>query len=199
MTWDIFTLPNILTLSRFVFTFFIAVFLLSQGFGSLVLAAILFCLASLTDFYDGYLAKKYSQVTDFGKIMDPIADKVMILTIFVVLAYMGMVEWWMVVLIAIREISVTGSRLLAMRRGQVLPAEKAGKIKTVCQMLTIALIMLFLICEQTSLTANWFYKTEPAWRSVNQSFLLASVFLTVASGVAYFRGKSKCGLTCSPK
>ena len=91
-------------------------------------------MASITDFYDGYLAKTRGLISDFGKIMDPISDKILMLSIFFALAYMGIVAWWMVILIAVREIYVTLDRLWSMKKGQVLSAERAGKIKTVFQM-----------------------------------------------------------------
>ena len=111
--------------------------------------------------------------------------------VFGVLAHLGMVVWWMVIAIAIREVAVTVSRLRAMTRGQVLPAESAGKIKTVCQMLTIAVVLLFLIADQSLFAVHWFYKVEIGWRSLINVLMAASVFLTIGSGVRYFRDRWK--------
>ena len=104
-------LPNILTLSRIVFALFIVLMLLANTLSGNIAATLLFAVASITDFYDGYLAKKQGLISNFGKIMDPIADKILMLCVFGALAYLGMVQWWMVIVIALREIAVTLSRV----------------------------------------------------------------------------------------
>ncbi len=184
-------LPNILTMSRFGFAVIIGVLLMTNTLAGNISAAVLFIAASLTDYYDGYLAKKNGLISDFGKIMDPIADKVMILSIFTVLAFLGMVDGWMVIAIGVREVAVTVSRLKAMAQGQVLPAEAAGKIKTVFQILTIAVILLFLIAEQAVFALSWFYKVEMAWRTLINVLMIVSVALTVGSGYLYFKHKKQ--------
>lgn len=184
-------LPNILTLSRIFLAFFIVLFLLSNTLGGYIVAAILFVAASITDFYDGYLAKKMGLISDFGKIMDPIADKVLMLSVFGVAAYLGMVEIWMVLLIALREIAVTVSRLKVMSQGRVIAAEAAGKIKTVCQIVTIIAILLFLIFEQSAFSSGWFYRVDVAWRSFINVFMMISLVLTVYSGAVYFKNLYK--------
>lgn len=182
-------LPNILTVSRIVFAFFIVLLLLANTPAACIAAAALFAAASLTDFYDGHLAQKNGLVSDFGKIMDPIADKVLMLSVFAVLAHLGLVMGWMVLVVAARETLVTASRLRAMSTGRVLAAEAAGKLKTVCQIVTIATALLFLIVEQSAFAAGWFYKVEMGWRWLIHILMAASVGLTVASGIAYFRNK----------
>src|SRR3972149_6492846 len=126
-------LPNALTISRIVLTFLFIFFICSAGLISKFIAAVLFLIASLTDFYDGYYAKKYQLTSDFGKIMDPIADKVLVLAAFFVFTHMRLIPVWMFALIFIREVLITGWRLAAVLTGEVLAAEKAGKIKTVSQ------------------------------------------------------------------
>jgi CDP-diacylglycerol--glycerol-3-phosphate 3-phosphatidyltransferase len=96
-------IPNALTLSRIVLALVIVTLLEKNSLGGNIAAVIVFAVASLTDFYDGYLAKRWGLVSDFGKIMDPIADKILLLSIFGVLAYIGMIPWWMFMVIAIRE------------------------------------------------------------------------------------------------
>ena len=182
-------LPNILTLSRFVFAALIFGLLLYNTLASIVAATVFFLIASITDYYDGYLAKKLGLISDFGKIMDPIADKVLMIVVFAALAYLGMMDWWMLAAIAIREVTVTVSRLRAISKGQVLAAEQAGKIKTVCQMVSIGTALLFLICEQSSFARPWFYRSEPIWRGFVQLMMIISVLLTVSSGLSYFRNK----------
>src|SRR5665213_527043 len=107
-------LPNVLTISRMVLAI-VLIFLLEQNsWTGNLLAVIVFAIASFTDFCDGHLARTRGMASDFGKIMDPIADKVLILSVFGVLAHMGIIAWWMFIVIAIREVLVTVSRLLAM-------------------------------------------------------------------------------------
>jgi len=185
----ILNLPNVLTLSRIVLAVVI-VFLLEQGssMGN-ILAAIVFAIASLTDFYDGHLAKKRGLISDFGKIMDPVADKILLLSVFGVLAHIGMVAWWMFLVIAIREVLVTGSRFWACRQGQVLAAERAGKIKTVVQIIAVSSILLYLVAQQSDFCSFWFYNAQRIWLLVNNVLMIAAVVMTVYSGVEYFRKK----------
>ncbi len=182
-------LPNLLTMSRFFFAVVILYLLLANNLAAIMTATFLFLIAAITDFYDGYLAKKHGLISDFGKIMDPIADKVLMIFVFFALAALGMMDWWMVILIVIREVAVTVARLKAMAHGQVLAAEKAGKIKTVFQMVSIGAALLFLICEQSVFARSWFYQAEPMWRAFIQIMMLISVLLTVYSGVIFFRHK----------
>lgn len=184
-------LPNVLTLSRIFFAVLL-VFLLQAGtaMGNL-LAAIFFTIASVTDFYDGYLAKRRGLISDFGKIMDPIADKVLMLSVFGVLAHIGMMAWWMFIVIASREIVVTASRLMAMRQGQVLAAERAGKIKTVAQIVAVSFVLLYLVAQKSEYCSSWFFYVQQTWQLINQGILILAVILTVYSGVDYFCHKSK--------
>ena len=182
--------PNVLTLSRIFFALILVILLNQNALITNVAAALVFAVASITDFYDGYLAKKYGLISDFGKLMDPIADKVLMLAVFAVLAHVGMVAWWMVIVIAAREIAVTVSRLAAMCQGQVLAAERAGKIKTVVQITAVGVILLYLIADQSSLCASWFYMAQKVWLSLINVLMLLAVILTVVSGAAYFQHKA---------
>jgi CDP-diacylglycerol--glycerol-3-phosphate 3-phosphatidyltransferase len=187
------SLPNILTISRFGFALILVALLLQDTLNAYIFALGVFVIASITDYYDGYYAKKLGLTSDFGKIMDPIADKFLMLSLFTVLAYIGMVEWWMVFTIAVREVLVTFSRLSAMAHGQVLAAEKAGKIKTVVQMTAVSLILLYLICELSSGSTTWFMRIDSVWRMLIQLLMIVAVILTVLSGISFFRGKAKLG------
>jgi CDP-diacylglycerol--glycerol-3-phosphate 3-phosphatidyltransferase len=184
-------LPNVLTLSRIVLAV-VLIFLLEENSSTgNILALIVFAVASLTDFYDGHLAKKRGLVSNFGKIMDPIADKILILSAFGVLANIGMIAWWMFIVIALREILVTASRLMAMRRGQVLAAERAGKVKTVVQIIAVSAILIYLVAQQSESCSFWFYNAQKIWLRINDVLMIWAVILTVYSGVDYFRHKSK--------
>jgi CDP-diacylglycerol--glycerol-3-phosphate 3-phosphatidyltransferase len=184
-------LPNVLTISRIVLAF-VLVFLLQEGSSTgNILAVLVFAIASLTDFCDGHLAKTRGLVSNFGKIMDPIADKVLILSAFGVLAHLGVIAWWMFIVIAIREILVTASRLLAMRQGRVLAAERAGKIKTVIQIIAVSALLLYLAAQRSEFCSSWFYNAQRIWLDINEVLMVLAVTVTVYSGIDYFRNKSR--------
>lgn len=184
-------LPNALTLSRIGFAFILVYLLLLNSLTGNILAAVLFTIASLTDFYDGHLAKKRGLISDFGKIMDPIADKVLILSIFFVLAYTGRVAWWMVWLITFREIVVTADRLWCMRKGEVLAAEKAGKIKTVFQITVISFILIHLILNQAAFAQGWFHRIANFYWGFVHVLMDITVGITIGSGISYFQSKTR--------
>lgn len=105
-------------------------------------ALAVFCIASMTDFLDGYLARKNGWITDFGKFLDPLADKFLVLSALAVFCESHLVPAWFLLIILFRELSVDGLRLIAVTKGKVIAASKLGKIKTVSQILLI--IWLFL-------------------------------------------------------
>lgn len=172
--------PNFLTLSRFVMTVgFLYLFSIN-----IIAASLLFVLAAITDFFDGYLARKYNLITSFGKIMDPIADKFLILSAFGIFAYSQIVPWWMFWVIAIREIGVTLFRFWAIAKGKVLAAEQTGKIKTVMQISTICLMLIFQMCFNHF--GQWFFDASISlFLAVGVVVLLyLSVIITLLSGVS---------------
>lgn len=136
-------LPNKLTLMRVVIVPFFVFFLLA-GMGSTgdLIALVLFIVASFTDYLDGHIARKYHLVTNFGKFMDPLADKLLVGSAAICLISLGRIPAWVVVILIGREFVISGFRLVAAERGVVIAAAYSGKAKTVCQMvMTIALIL----------------------------------------------------------
>ena len=182
-------LPNWLTLSRIAFAFIFVYLIIQNTFCSTILAALIFAVASLTDYWDGYFAKKQNLVSDFGIIMDPIADKVLILAAFMIFVHLGVVQFWMVAIIFMREIIVTVSRLLAVRHGQVIAAEKSGKLKTVFQIGSIGVILAFLILEKSLFSTGHGFKFENVLLGIINLLMLVTVCLTLISGIFYFRHK----------
>lgn len=185
-------LPNRLTVSRIILTFAFIYFISQKGLAPTVVAALVFVLASLTDYYDGYLAKKHNLITDFGKLMDPIADKFLMLAAFLAFVRMQIVADWMVVVILGREIIVTGLRLFAITKGKVLAAEKAGKHKTVSQIVAVFSILGFIIFKE-ALTAldQWSLNIETWWRCSIDVLMLITVSLTLISGISYLWNNRK--------
>ena len=165
-------LPNKLTTLRVIMIPFFVVFMLADmGRTGDYIALALFCLASLTDFFDGYLARKNHLVTNFGKFMDPLADKLLVGSAAICLIEMGHIPAWVVVILISREFIISGFRLIAADNGVVIAASMWGKFKTVCQMfMTIALIL---------------HLDTPVWAVVEQVLIWGSVALTIVSLVDY--------------
>ena len=135
-------------------------------------AAAVFLLACWTDYLDGHLARKNNWITDFGKFIDPVADKLLVLSTLIMLVHLQLFPAWLVILILARELSVDGLRLVAMTRGKVIAAGPLGKIKTVSQMVLITVLLVF----RKPLFSHWFLMLGGIWVAC----------ITLWSGVDYF-------------
>lgn len=134
--------PNLLTIARIcLIPVFFFLIMLDNQTGNL-LGALVFAIASFTDFLDGYIARRDNLITNFGKIMDPLADKLLVMTALLTLIGLGRVGIWIVALILGRELAVTGLRVIAAGEGIIVAASPLGKIKTVTQMFAIILLLL---------------------------------------------------------
>ncbi len=182
------TLPDKLTISRIFLTFVFMFFLFSHGVLAKTLALITFLVASFTDFLDGFIAKERNIGTDFGKLMDPIADKVLVLAAFMAFVEMKLVPAWMVVIIMLREITITALRVSALTKGRVIAADDGGKQKMVSQVISIFAITLFLILREAGIKVFnfWSAKTEVIYKDTIFILMLITTVLTFASGVKYF-------------
>lgn len=138
----LFNLPNLITLTRIFVTPLLISFLLVSGDEKAYLGVFLFLAASLTDALDGYLARKHGQVTDLGKLLDPIADKLLNCAVFVALVEMRLAPAWIVYIIISREILITVLRVKALQKKLVIEASWIGKLKTLAQTCAIVLLML---------------------------------------------------------
>ncbi len=147
------TTANKLTIAR---VFLIPVFLVVYywGFpGSRYAALAIFIIASLTDLLDGYIARHYNQISDFGKFMDPLADKCLVVTALAVFVAEGTLAAWVLVAVLVREFAVSGMRLIAVEKGRVIAAGWSGKVKTSSTMVCICLILfgiphvLNIVCQ----------------------------------------------------
>lgn len=148
--------PNKLTVARMIMVPFLVVFLLTGwgGEANRYISLILFVAASITDWFDGYLARKNHLVTNFGKFMDPLADKLLVCSAMICMIELGRLPAWVVIIIIGREFIISGFRLIAAENGIVIAANYWGKFKTVSQMIMIILLILhfdlsvFVILEQ---------------------------------------------------
>ncbi len=177
-------LPNKITLSRIGLAFVFMFFLFSHGLLAKYLALFTFAIASLTDFLDGYLARRRNLENDFGRLMDPIADKILILAAFLAFVEMKVIPGWMVIIIIFRELIVTGLRVIAVSRGRVISASLAGKHKTVSQMVAIISILIFLIIRESFVNV-WNVTWELWFRRATLYLMWITVILTLISGLSY--------------
>jgi len=168
---------NLLTMLRIALVPFFAWALLADGghsTGWRLVATALFVLAAVTDRVDGWLARRNDQITDLGKLLDPIADKLLVGTALVLLSALGDLWWWVTIVILVRELGITVMRFFLLRY-VVLPASRGGKIKTVLQSVAIGLYLLPL-------------DALPGWVSVAAAVTMAvALVVTVATGVDYLR------------
>jgi CDP-diacylglycerol--glycerol-3-phosphate 3-phosphatidyltransferase len=181
-------LPNQLTVARLILTFvFVALLSLEDLSWSKTAALFAFAIAAITDFLDGYIARKHNLVTNFGKLMDPLADKVLMCAGFVLLTMLELIPAWIVVVILSREFMVTGLRLLASAEGVVLAAENLGKYKTIFQIITVIYFLLFLAAKESLIgflqpLFNAFYLGPD---NLGMVLIWTSLILTVWSGWSY--------------
>jgi len=163
-------IPTTITLSRI---FLIPVFIFAATTNPL-LGAIVFATASVTDILDGYLARKQRQITKVGILLDPLADKLLVISALIMLVDMGIVPAWIAIVIILREFLVTGLRLVALSRNIMIPAEYGGKIKTVAQVSSI----LILLIDRTPVGIGLY--------SVGIVLLSIAMVIGVVSGTRYF-------------
>ncbi len=186
-------LPNKITITRIVLAFIFMIFLFVEGVMAKTMALVIFLAAALSDYLDGFIAKKYDIISDFGKIMDPVADKILTLAAFLAFVEMKLIPAWMVVIIILREFIITGIRLMALRQNDVLPAGVGGKQKTISQMLSIVIILVFIIIKEAGVRTFYFWNPtfEYWYKQVIFFMMIVTVVLTIISGVSYIAGNRK--------
>ncbi|QAT42818.1 CDP-diacylglycerol--glycerol-3-phosphate 3-phosphatidyltransferase [Aminipila luticellarii] len=167
-------LPNKLTVGRIIAVpFFVVLYMMGYN----LIAFILFIAASLTDMLDGKIARKHNLVTNFGKIMDPLADKILVYSAFCLMVDKGLVPGWMLIIILAREFAIAGMRTVVASEGLVIAAGMSGKIKTVLQMIAVPLLLLVDVPMS--------YSVMSVIAMLANGFLWASLIMTVYSGTEY--------------
>lgn len=183
-------LPNKLTVLRMVLVPFFVLALLWPFPHHYLVALILFGAASYTDHLDGKLARKNNQITDFGKFMDPLADKILVISALVCFVSLGLCDVWLVLLIIAREFMVTSVRLVAAGKGKVIAANNWGKLKTVSQIVAVCVILFTQYLQELgSLGVLPWISEETAvlfW-CIGEIFLAAATLFSVLSGLIYLR------------
>lgn len=167
-------LPNLMTIGRILLIPFLILFLYFDRQSTNIVSCIIFIIASVTDFVDGYVARKYNIVTDLGKIIDPAADKILVASALVVLVDLGRVSAIVVIILLARDFAVGALRDLSASRGKIIAAGRSGKLKTLFQMLAVG----FLIYKGKLLWIDTFF--------VGTILIYIAVILSVYSGIEYF-------------
>ena len=166
------TTANKITILRMILVPVLVILMYLNFPGHMYWALAVFILASISDFLDGYIACHYHQVSDFGKFMDPLADKLLVVAAMMIFVEQGYMPGWALLIVVAREFAVTGLRLIAVDNGRVIAAAWSGKIKTACTMIGIILMMAFGIPRQLT------------W--LNTGIWILIVLTTVYSGAEYF-------------
>lgn len=164
--------PNRITIARVALIPVIVILLQFDTPLCRALALVGFIVASFTDWLDGYLARRFKIVTNFGKFLDPVADKLLVLSTMIALSGQGRFPAWVCIVVLFRELAVDGLRMVAVEQGRVIAAGKLGKIKTTLQMLTLILVLL-----DTSMFGDF---------PIVDVFMYAAVGMTIWSGLDYF-------------
>lgn len=178
LTGDKWNLANFLSYSRIIL---IPLFIYLLAVKELMLALIVFAIASLTDFFDGWVARKLNQESEFGKFIDPIADKFLVISSLIAIIwldpYFKGYDSWMIIIIAGRDILITVMRWLAIKRGKSLRTSRFGKFKTAFQMTSIVIILMIYMERKFNLFNT--HESVPYW------IMLAVTIMTALSGVRY--------------
>ena len=176
---------NRITLSRLALTVLFVVALSSSWHYARTAALVIFLIAGLSDFVDGEIARRYGVITDFGKLMDPLVDKIMVAAAFISLVPLKAVPAWAATAVVARDFLITGLRLMASAKGRILPAESLGKQKTSWQIVTIVFFLALLSIAELRYAdekAIWWVR---AWSEAGPVLVWITVALTIYSGVGY--------------
>ena len=177
--------PNILSLARIILTPLFIILLFADFKMAKVFALLVFAIAAITDAYDGYLARKYNQITPVGKFLDPVADKILVLSAFISFAFINIIDFWMVGIIIFRDLFVTGLRFIMSSRGFEFVTSKLSKYKTAFQLTIIILTLIFISIE--GLDINIFIPTIVLIKEYKIIYILTAftAIFTAYTGILY--------------
>lgn len=177
--------PNILSLIRIILTPLFIILLFAHFKMAKVFALLVFAIAAITDAYDGHLARKYNQITPEGKFLDPLADKILVLSAFISFAFINIIDFWMVGIIIFRDLFVTGLRFIMSSRGFEFVTSKLSKYKTAFQLTIIILTLIFISIE--GLDINIFIPTIVIIKEYKIIYMLTAftAIFTAYTGILY--------------
>ncbi|MDD5539342.1 MAG: CDP-diacylglycerol--glycerol-3-phosphate 3-phosphatidyltransferase [Candidatus Marinimicrobia bacterium] len=182
----LFNYPNLLTLFRILLTPLFLYFLFNRYRFFEILALLIFVVASVTDVYDGYIARKYSSVTKMGKFLDPLADKILMSAAFISFVVLDLIPLWMVILVILRDFIVTGIRILMNSQNQTMVTRKSAKVKTGIQVGVICFILVYLITQRWKifLGISDYLKLMEDYKII-YGLMLITTIITVWTGIEY--------------
>ena len=185
------SIPNVLTLFRIFLTPVFIICLFSEFFGAQLWALVIFIIASIADAYDGYFARKNNMVTDTGQFLDPLADKILVSSAFISFAIMGLIDFWMVILIIFRDLFVTSLRVLLSRKGFIMITSKIAKSKTGVQVGIIIFTLLFLSLKGFNwVSLKTYFSFINEYQLVYYLTMIAVIF-TMYTGYTYVQENRK--------
>src|SRR5216684_6391006 len=176
---------NRLTLGRLALTILFVASLNAQWQYGRTCALVIFLIAGVTDFIDGEIARRYEWVTNFGKLMDPLVDKIMMAAAFISLVPLKAIPAWVATTVVARDFLITGLRMMASAKGRVLPAERLGKQKTSWQVVTVIFFLVLLSANELRYAdekSTWWFR---AWYEAGPVLVWITVALTIYSGLGY--------------
>ena len=178
-------IPNILSLIRIILTPLFIILLFADFKMAKVFSLLVFAIAAITDAYDGHLARKYNQITPVGKFLDPVADKILVLSAFISFAFINIIDFWMVGIIIFRDLFVTGLRFIMSSRGFEFVTSKLSKYKTAFQLTIIILTLIFISIE--GLDINIFIPTIVIIKEYKIIYMLTAftAIFTAYTGILY--------------
>lgn len=176
-------LPNIITIFRIILVPFFIYCIIGDFENSKLYAAIIFCVASISDFLDGKIARKYGIITRFGTFMDPLADKILVLSAFFTFVFLEYIPLWMVIVIVMRDFFITVLRMFMERNGITMATSKVGKIKTAIQMMAINVILFYMIILSYNISEIIYLFDN---FSIIYIFMFITTMITFITGLDYF-------------
>jgi CDP-diacylglycerol--glycerol-3-phosphate 3-phosphatidyltransferase len=177
------TIPNQLTILRIILTPVFVYFIVQESFQAKFIGTIIFLVASATDWYDGFIARRFNVITRWGQFMDPLADKILISSALFIYAYLGFLYWWMVIIIVFRDFTITLLRVYALQQGKSIVTSVLAKWKTFMQMTIVIFILLYLNFPKAEIYDLQSYP-PPYTHWVSILFLLLTIF-TGITGIQY--------------
>ncbi|MDD5952740.1 MAG: CDP-diacylglycerol--glycerol-3-phosphate 3-phosphatidyltransferase [Oscillospiraceae bacterium] len=183
-------LPNKLTVARVIMVPFFVLFLINIPMPHhTVIALFLFALASFTDHLDGRIARKRNLITNFGKFLDPLADKILVISALICFVYLGWTNVWFLIVIVAREFMVSAVRLIAADNGKVIAANVWGKVKTITQMVAILVILILQYLQELMdlHLMPGFQNSQAVFYIIGECFVGLCVFFTILSGIIYLK------------
>ncbi|MCC7431831.1 CDP-diacylglycerol--glycerol-3-phosphate 3-phosphatidyltransferase [bacterium] len=177
-----FNLPNGFTILRVLLTPLIIFLLLGKTFESRIIALVVFVLATITDWYDGYLARRMKKATKFGAFLDPLADKILVSSAFFLFAYLKILELWMVNVLILRDFLITALRSYALFAGKPVVTSSLAKWKTFVQMLLINFLIVGFVFEDYFLTSE---TSKDTFRQIGNNGMFLTVAISIITGSQY--------------